>query len=230
MPKRKAMLQLVPTSTPKKRRLAQTQVIMRVPRNNLANPRSRGNPPELKFVDVAGSLGIINPTQWSELDLLNPIATGTNASDRIGRKIQMKSILFRWNGSGLSNFYAFRILLVYDREPNGVLPTILDVLEGNNFNSPNNLSNGNRFIILADQLHENHGYNQNNISVTTGTGLYRAGKIYKKINLPEHFNAGTSLDITSITAGAIYAIVGIPGASSISAGIGYWSRIRYTDV
>lgn len=213
----------------KKRRLAQTQVIMRVPRNSLANPRRTRSAPELKFIDVAGSLGVINGTQWSELDFLNPIQTGATASERIGRRLQLKSVLFRWNGASLSNGFAFRVLIVYDREPNGAIPLITDVLEANNFNSPMNLSNANRFVILADELHGNEGYSYVG-SITSSAGLYRCGKIYKKINLPCGFNALSTLDITSITQGAVFALVGVPANVTTTVGLGYFSRVRYTDV
>lgn len=226
--KRRATIQLTPTSTPKKRRLAQAQMIMRVPRNNLANSRSRSRGPELKFVDVAGSVGTTGIGYWSELDFLNPIDTGSSASQRIGRKVQLRSILFRWNGSSIGANVAYRILIVYDREPNGVLPTLLDVIEGDNYNSPMNLSNGNRFIVLADEMHGNEGYSSGG-----GAGspqYYRTGKIYKKINLQAGYNALSNLTISSITQGAVFVMCSVPLNASTGQGIGYWSRIRYTDV
>lgn len=191
-------------------------------RRSLINPRTGPIQPELKNVDVAGSIGVLVGVQWSELDLLNPLASGSNSSQRIGRRVQLKSLLFRWNASSFTSTSAIRILIVYDRDTNGAIPTITDVLSLENFNAPNNLSEGSRFVVLVDEIHE----------LVTPQGFARAGKIFKKINLPMTFNNSAQGDITSIEEGAIYAMVATPfgGVQNQTNGIGYYSRIRYTDV
>lgn len=201
-------------------------VLYKAPRGrSLTNPKTGPTPPELKFVDVAGSIGVVVASQWSELDFLNPINTGTTASQRIGRRLQMKSLLFRWNASTVISNLSLRILIVYDKEPNGLLPLITDVIEADNYNSPMNLSNSNRFVILADEIHDVNTFTPN-----SNTSM-RSGKIFKKLNLPCGFNALSTLDVTSITQGAIFAMCAIPSnAGSAGIGIGYFSRIRYTDV
>lgn len=201
-------------------------VLYKAPRSrSLANPRTGPSPPELKFKDVAGSIGLLAPSWFSEMDLLNPILSGSNADQRIGRKLHLKSLLFRWNASSTIAFLAFRILIVYDREPNTNIPPLLEVLEADNFNSPMNLSNSNRFVILADEIHEVN----TSPSVASPTST-RAGKIFKKLNLPMGFNALSTGDISSITQGAIFAMVAATSNATVGPGIGYFSRVRYTDV
>lgn len=216
------------TTTPKKTSTPSSMVLYKVPRGrSLTNPRMADPGPELKNKDFQGSIGVIAGTSWSEVDLLNPIATGTTASDRIGRNVQLKSLLFRWNAaSGNSTqIQALRILIVYDREPNGAIPLISDIVASSSigFNTPLNLANGNRFVILADELH-------NPILSYNGASSNRVGKIFKKLNLPMKFTGQSSEDITTITQGAIFAMVSIPVVGNGGEGIGYNSRIRYTDV
>lgn len=219
------------TTTPKKTSTPSSMVLYKIPRSkSLTNPRMADPGPELKNIDVSGSIGVIVGTQWSELDLLNPIAQGAASNARVGRNVQLKSLMFRWNTSSVT-WSSIRVLIVYDREPNLALPLITDVLVQSNFNSPMNLSNGNRFVILADELHNNEGLGVVNNN-SANTAQTRSGKIFKKLNLPMKFE-GTSTDITSITQGAIFAMIAIPfpwQGGGTAPGIGYISRIRYTDV
>lgn len=201
-------------------------VLYKAPRGqSLANPKTGTSSPELKNIDTGGSIGVLQGTQWSELDFLNPIQTGADSNQRVGRKVQLKSLLFRWNSSSNAAVYPLRILIVYDREPNQATPLITDVLASpTNFNTPMNLSNSNRFIVLADEIHQPTNASPNNVAFD------RANKIYKKLNLPAMFSA-SSIDVTSITQGAIFAMCSIPTpAGSNNPGIGYYCRVRYTDV
>jgi len=198
-------------------------VLYKAPRQrSLANPPFKGVSPEAKNRDTAGSIGVLQGTNWSELDLLNPITSGATASDRIGRNVQLKSVLFRWNFS-TNNQYATRIVLIYDREPNLVLPDVSEIYAstgGTGFNTPLNLANGNRFVILHDEIVN-----------PQWAGGNTAGKVYRKLNLPMKFTNTSSTDISTITEGAIYAACAIPISPSVSTiGIGYVSRVRYTDV
>lgn len=186
---------------------------------SLTNPKIGVSSPELKNIDTGGSIGVLVGTQWSELDLLNPIQVGADSNQRVGRKVQLKSLIFRWNTSSNIANIPFRLLIVYDKEPNQATPLITDILISNNHNAPMNLSNSNRFIILADELHQ----------VIVGA-FPRTGKVFKKLNLPEMFSA-SSIDVTSVTQGAIFAMCSIPGvAGAGNPGLGYIARVRYTDV
>jgi len=92
---------------------------------------------------------------------INLIRTGSTFTNRIGRKIEMKSI--RINGfldvirASLDKDYV-RVMIVYDRQPTGALPAISDLLQDsdqatanttNSVSAPN-VNNVDRFHVLRD--------------------------------------------------------------------------------
>lgn len=189
---------------------------------SLTNPPTKTIKPEKKNFDAAGSTGNASGgNTWSEIDHINPIATGTDGSSRIGRTLQMTSIQLRWISSTSSFNAPVRIVIIYDKNPTGTLPLVTDIWALNNFNAMSVLANSSRFIMLADEVH--------NANFTVGsTNVQHAGTIYRKINLPAMWSGTTSGAITSQTEGAIYVMSCTLGATG--SGIGYISRIRYTDV
>ena len=160
-------------------------------------PGRRG---ELKYVDV--------PIQSSFTDtgtvlLLNGIAPGTGASQRIGKKVLMKTIQFRCGiGSNTAGTNVFRgivrMLWVYDKQANATAPTVAQILESTTGSSFMNMDNRDRFLVLADREFaiDQSGGNQ---SVTF--------KLYKKVNLPVIFNAGTAGTVADITTGSVYLLL-----------------------
>lgn len=88
---------------------------------------------------------------------LNTIATGTGESARIGRKIVIRNINWRWNlhqqsaasASAMANCY--RIIFYLDRQANGATAAVTDILETDNYQSFLNLANSSRFRILYDK-------------------------------------------------------------------------------
>lgn len=183
---------------------------------SLTNPPQGRIWPEKKNVDIAGSTGNQGPAAWSELDLLNGIASGANPNERIGRNVQLKSLLIRWVFSTTAGSNPMRILVVYDREAVQTLPSITEILQTNNFLSPLALANSDRFVVIADEM-----INPNTASPT-------CGQIYRKLNLPQKFaTAGAS--IIDITHGSLF-IMSCCNNATTGVGIGYNSRVRYTDV
>jgi len=198
---------------------------------SLTNPRQKYVAPEKKNIDVAGSVGTAGGSAWSEPDLLNGIITGTGPTQRIGRKIQMKSLILRWQASVNARDQPIRIMIVYDRQPNGDQVAISEIMAATgpvsatdpNFLSNMNLSNSDRFVILADEIDYPPSLTLGGTPTTN-----RVGKIYRKINLPSiYITPGDSL--ADISTGSIYVFTCIPN-SVVGTGIGYNSRIRYTDV
>lgn len=110
---------------------------------------------ELKFVDVTAN-NVAVTTTWQGV-LINGIAQGADFNQRIGRKSQMKSILFNGNffpTASTANAYQgiyMRTVIVYDTQPNsGTFPTGTDIFASNDPNSPLNLNNRDRFQVLID--------------------------------------------------------------------------------
>lgn len=103
---------------------------------------------ETGFVDVASATYALDTT--GSVTLLNTVAQGAGVSQRVGKKIVLKSLQFRGimqNGSAATaNDVAF--LVVYDKRPTGALPAVTDILALASAQAMNNDANGGRFSIL----------------------------------------------------------------------------------
>ena len=148
---------------------------------------------ERKNIDDSSAKWASTSAGWS-INCLNDVAQGTTAITRIGRKILMKSILVQGILATNTGNNA-RVLIVYDRQPNGALPAATDVLTSNTIMAVQNLDNRDRFLILADIMPYDQVENISNPSANSGFGYKR----YIKCNLETIYsgNAGTIADIMS---------------------------------
>jgi len=193
-----------------------------------ANPSSGG---ELKFADLNTGQGVtFGVDTFGAAILLNGIAQGTTASTRVGRKLTIKSLLLKytWNrGAASTGGSPLRILVVYDRQTNATAPAITDILVVDEFTSPNNLSNRDRFITIFDHIAEDVGGGD----VTGGYRYCTSGVLYKSLNLEQMFNTGNAGTVGDITSGSIYLFVAQAGFLATANGnFTMYSRMRYTDV
>lgn len=192
-----------------------------------SNP-SRGG--ELKFIDVSVATAIpFGSAAFTAGTLLNGMANGSDASTRIGRKVNIKSLLIRWTFASATTTTwdsPIRILVVYDKQANAAAPAITDVLLTDNFASQNNLSNRDRFVTLVDFVTP--------VSIGGGSGgclSSYGGVIFKKLNLETMFNAGSAGTIGDITSGSIYYFAAQTGSALVANLVQNTKvRVRYTDV
>jgi len=188
-----------------------------------ASPSRMG---ELKFKDVSllSSLTVAVDT-FSAPVLLNGLVPGSTATTRIGRKVILKSLLFRYRINTIATTVGgspVRFLIVYDKQANATAPTILDVLEADDFTSPNNLSNRDRFVTLCDHMTKP-------ISATGDQGI--ADIVYKPLNLETMFNDGVAGTIGDITTGSVYLFFAqCSGLTTGAPVIEYKTRVRFSDV
>jgi len=188
-----------------------------------ANPSQMSG--ELKFNDNNFT---ISPTAGSNQFfggiLLNGIAQGTTASNRIGRKAVMKTIFLRTTfrlTAGSTGGSPARILCVYDKQANAVAPVATDILAVDQFQSPNNLSNRDRFVTIFDQMTD---------PISDQGPQAVELNLFKKINLETMWNAGTDALIGSITSGSIYLFVAQVNTIAAAAPVmNIYARVRYTD-
>lgn len=196
----------------------------KVPRG--AINRTGAGKPELKNIDVvtANSRVAVNNT-GALLTLLNPTAQGVGAQQRLGRKFRMRSIFVRWSG-GLAPTTTgnggLRLLIVYDKEPNGVALTAVQVLTVDDISGLMNLDNQDRFSVLVDELIPCVG--------TQGPQAWTM-KRYQKLNhevITTDTNNGTVADIIT---GSVYALFySGAGTFQVAAPTGsFESRIRFQD-
>lgn len=116
---------------------------------------------EVKCLDWPQTTGLGLDTTGS-VQCLNLIRVGSTFNNRIGRKVQLKSIYlngFIYNNAVNSGYSMCRFLVVYDRQANGANPTYGDVItsldQGTTTSSTVydgiNLNNRDRFKILLDK-------------------------------------------------------------------------------
>ena len=106
--------------------------------------------PEKKNVDFFTGTFFTSATGNFTITPINLIAQGTTAQQHIGRKAVMTSVLVRSWLTLTAGQYPVRMVLVYDKETNGVAPIATDIFTVNDSMSPMNLANSDRFIVVAD--------------------------------------------------------------------------------
>jgi len=188
-----------------------------------ASPSRMG---ELKFKDndltQSTPIGVVT---FSNGLLLNGLIPGSTATTRIGRKVILKSLLMRYSlriATTSVGGSPVRMLIVYDKQANATAPTILDILEQDQFTSPNNLSNRDRFVTLCDHISD--PVSQNGDQAVSGV-------VYKPLNLETMFNDGVAGTIGDITTGAVWFFFAQTAGIAVTGAAGQWDfRVRYADM
>lgn len=153
---------------------------------------------------------------------LNSIARSDSATGRIGRKLTMKSLQFRFtvnesSGSGPSQV---RFVVVYDKQSNLSTPAVTDVFTIDRFDSPINLNNSDRFVVVCDEVSESR----------QSTSLNISGQRYVKMNLDAIFT-GSGGAPTDINTGALWLFLAANGAvgDTETTPVDSFFRLRYVD-
>ncbi len=149
---------------PRKRRMAARAPrvrarVVRRRRGRFAKRRKTNNFVELKFhdLDVLDALIAVGGTIAE--DSVLTIAQGTTESQRIGRKLTVHSINWRFDMRLPSTAVVtdtsdvVRIILYLDKQTNGAAATVTGILETANFQSFNQLANKSRFRTLMDRTY-----------------------------------------------------------------------------
>lgn len=178
---------------------------------------------ELKWHDVN-----LTSATGGQVEPLNNVPLGDDATSRDGRKIMMTACISKGNVGGVSAFGYPRYAIVYDMAPNGVLPAASDIFTSTVGVAQVNLNNRNRFKILWDN-HGGLGLGRDPFNLTPGTGSSTAYvwndyiKLRDMITIYKDTGSGTT---AGTTTGALYAV--FLGAGSTSQGeISF--RIRFLD-
>jgi len=198
-----------------------------VPAYSGYNPRSFTQG-EWKYNDTAATYHYHSTPQ---LVLLNGLAPGNSASQRVGMKVSIRSVEIRMaphatTTNGEEN--TIRCMIVLDRQSNGVAPTaITDILQTNSVTSPRSLTQRKRFKIIWDRLFA--------IGAATNSGTAQTRTIDKYIKFKRpivaEYNAGVAGTIADISANSLWLVFFAtqPSGATDSLGPSY-VRIRYTDM
>lgn len=235
---------MTPRKTAKRRKLARKG--KKPITHGYPNLLSRKNASEVKQVDISGSQRFTNNYNSSTPNavgcpiLLNGMQQGSSATTHVGRKVCLKSLLFRWQGrpeavlgTQAADFCMMRILIIYDRQANGVYPTSTNILNppatittlpytGNSLPlEPMNLDNRDRFKVLMDKKLKWNKLDQN-------TWM---GEKYIKLKGREMIFQASTGAIGDITTGSITVlpIIDITPAANLNWTLQYSSRVRFVD-
>lgn len=235
--------------TPTKKRKAPTKskkmVIYKKPRLSYAQqigaPSGKG--PEWKQCDVTGGT-ISLPTAtggWSNPVLINAITSGSGVTNRLGRKVLMRKLVLRcsdqWNLNTMviSGYSPIRVVVVYDREPTGALPSVLDIFDVASILSNNNLTNSDRFQIIVDTQSGEWSPSTTGINpAQTSQITILCPLIVRKLNHETQWKDVATSNIADYSKGAMYIMVAQDSTTAYT-GAGatrtfdYICRIRYTD-
>lgn len=246
-------------ATKKRKRMAYNRSLLDGANLSLAPVRTGGfYGPEMRSIvekkvcDTTFVTGVIDATYGTmnfdsagSSGCINRIAAGTDFTQRIGRKIMIKSIYVR--GIIQKNPHVAsqlcRMILVYDKQFNSDTnpPAITQILLTNDTDGAFswdqfNLNNRDRFVVLWDKAVATgpSGFydptTQANCSSPTSWNGYVAIKKYKKVNLETIFS-GTTDDLASIQSGALFLYT-IGDNANGATGTDYFKgtvRVRFVD-
>jgi len=139
-----------------------------------------------------------------DIELLNNVQAGSLLVNRTGSRIMMSQLQIR--GVVKSNINttvaSCALYIVYDRQPQGALPAITDILDSVSSNSFQRLENRDRFSIL---LRRRWSFEGSTAAPTSDTIRTVDSVLY--LNRPTTFTAGAGSDIIQdIRSGALYAV------------------------
>lgn len=204
---------------------------------------------EQKSVDIATNTGLSTTAAYV---LLNGLAPGDGLQNRQGRKVVMKSVRVRGqfyiNQQGTApSFDWLRVALVYDRQPNGGLPTLYsDIFAQTDVSGSTtsdalslpNISNVDRFLILKvfemgvpAALGAANATPQSQWPAVQDYRQATSFKFFKKLNLDVRFNQNTSGGVGDITTGSLFLVfIGMNGAADRQFAAHVHARVRFTDM
>jgi len=187
---------------------------------------------EKKYVD---NKSFASPCDTTGLGTpLNLIEEVTGVVDRIGRKVCLKSFqvrgTFRPVDTGV-NFTFARVMVVFDRQTNGALPTISAILQNATSLTFNNLNNRERFVTLMDKCFALGPYSTTATqTISPANGSFTFVNIFKR--LPpntETIFGGSGDTIADIMTGGLFLVTIGDMATGDSWVMQTATRVRFTD-
>lgn len=188
---------------------------------------------ERKVIETAQSTVAVNTT--GSVTLINGVATGTDFTDRIGRRtnvtaIQLRGILGPDVTNNVGTASLLRVMIVEDTQINGgALPVITDILQAATPTAFMNLNNRERFKVHMD---ETHAFGPINITATSTISPCPGAvgiNVYKKVMVPVTFELATNV-IGAISSGALYVVtVGAQAAGVQDGNFTFSARVRFVD-
>lgn len=183
---------------------------------------------ELKTID---STATTNIATTGLVNTISGVAAGTDYNNRIGRKIMMRSLLIRMTLEPIATTSAptgdvVRVIVFYDTQTNGVLPTIAQLLQNSQFDDPLNLDNRDRFRIIMDKFIGMNPVTYTAGALTAGAPVVKTLTKYRKFKLEGIFSGVTSTVGSIATGGIFIAYISKNGTLT---NITWDARVRFID-
>lgn len=197
---------------------------------------------------TASAIWALNTT--GSINVLNNMTIGSSMWNRVGRKVTLKSINAQgWftstNNNATPSECFVRIMIIYDKQPNGALPAISDVLQDQTNGAGDqhqstvysglNLNNRDRFEVICDRRFFLAGFN-----ATTGAsgGITATAdemhfEIFHKLgNRETHYKADSAPGVIGdISTGSLFCLtLGGLAAGSENMAAAMNLRLRYSDL
>lgn len=208
----------------------------------LRNRATSGMRVEKKVIDIV-STGYNIENTGTQLQLLNGCVAGSQNYQRIGRKINLKSLQIHGKINVADNNVAagvtVRLLIVFDKQSNGAAPTYSDIIKSQSITPATsstvfdmvNLDNRDRFEIIRDLYYTLGGID------TTATQTWAASPLLTNVNLyiklgnrETVYNAGTAGSVGDIQSGALYFFLIADQANAAGASANLSCRTRFVDM
>lgn len=176
------------------------------------------NKEELKYVDTTVSGANMDNTGL--VQHLTSISESTNPTGRIGRKVCLRSIYFKYSQIYLGEAQALtRVLIInWKDNRNGVAPSPLDVLQTVAPTADRNIQTAKSFNVLYDKVH-------NLIADQSNKQVYR--KVFKRLRSTVQWDGpGASSDLTY---GHLFILFLSDHGTVDFPQITYSVRVRYVD-
>ena len=164
------------------------------------------------------------------ITLLNAVPQGVAVTQRVGKKILLKSLQYRGisiNGTTATlNDCAW--IIVYDKRPTGALPSITDILVSVSSFSMNNDNNSGRFSIVKREDfvllgNQTAAANQTDLMARSEDGFMSLK------NLETVYKAAATGGIADIEQGALYLVTVGNNAGTAAANAFLSFRLRFLD-
>lgn len=192
--------------------------------------RASGRVGEMKFLDTTVAQTTVAAAGTVLSSSLNVVPQGDQQSERIGRKITIKSIHLRGRSilpAGAA-YDTLRLIVYVDTQTNGAAATAADILQGAapTLESFNNMENAGRFRVLKDWY-----YNMNSINSVGATpdetASARVLKMNKKCNIPILYDSSATTGAIATQCCNNVGVIGFSTGQGIT--VGFVVRIRYSD-
>lgn len=163
--------------------------------------KHQGKQIERKYIDTSWSG--IRPSDVISTQLINGVEEGTGVGQRIGRRLENRTVAFRGYVSSPADFsiVKFRLLIVIDTQPNGTVLAAADLFENTTYPADSfyALKNRDRFKVIKDiqmYLHPTDSAKIHQFKLNFGVNFKKTMTTY----------ASTGATINDIATNSIYAV------------------------